>query len=144
MDCGAGYFLHNGKCTVKCPVGTYPDSIANQCQPCHYSCKRCAGSNNDQCTLCYPDATLHNSLCVPSILLEDLNTTLWYQRVLQILYINLLILLLVALYNGWKHRGVLLDWVRRRRGREVGLTRLRYSKQRTDELVLSESELSSD
>uniref|UniRef100_A0A8D8M392 furin n=1 Tax=Cacopsylla melanoneura TaxID=428564 RepID=A0A8D8M392_9HEMI len=147
LDCGAGYFLHNGQCTVKCPVGTYPDSKASLCQACHYSCKRCEGSNNDQCTLCYPDATLVNSLCIPSILLEDLNTTLWYQRVLNILYIHLFILLVVTLYYGWKHKSVLLDWMRSRRGgrgREVGVTRLRYSKQRRDELVLSESELSSD
>ncbi|KAI5695615.1 hypothetical protein M8J75_000867 [Diaphorina citri] len=142
VECGPGYFLYDGKCTVKCPVGTYQDPIQNLCLDCHYSCKRCTGSTNDQCTLCYPDATLHRSLCVPSILLEDLNTTLWYARLVNLFYVNLALMFGVALYIGYVNWGAVRKYVCRRRGSEVGLTRLRYST-RQEALQLSDSELSS-
>uniref|UniRef100_A0A1Y1KWI5 furin n=1 Tax=Photinus pyralis TaxID=7054 RepID=A0A1Y1KWI5_PHOPY len=70
LECQVNYFMHNGRCYSECPEKFYAsfldelgakknmDKKMNVCLSCHYSCKRCSGSNDYQCTLCYPDAIL--------------------------------------------------------------------------------------
>uniref|UniRef100_A0A224XK28 furin n=1 Tax=Panstrongylus lignarius TaxID=156445 RepID=A0A224XK28_9HEMI len=81
LECSPGYYLWQGHCEVKCPSGTYATNSV--CTPCHYTCEHCTGTNDYECTQCYPDAEFYNvssfeSYCYPKSILPWLNYTKWY------------------------------------------------------------------
>ncbi|CAH0389779.1 unnamed protein product [Bemisia tabaci] len=102
LECGPGYYLYDGKCSVQCPVGTYPIT-SDSCQKCHYSCRKCSGSNDYECTSCYADATLTNidegaSYCYPKSLIPSIDATKWYFRACIALAINCFLISMMSCY----------------------------------------------
>lgn len=62
----------------------------NQCVTCHYTCRDCHGSNDYDCTACFPDALLYRtanseSYCYPRSLVSDVLSEKWYFRVFVLL-----------------------------------------------------------
>lgn len=55
-SCDTGYYLlpSSTTCVVEasCPIGTYPDSSTNICQPCHSYCAVCTGPAVNECSQC--------------------------------------------------------------------------------------------
>ncbi|VVC39282.1 Peptidase S8, pro-domain,Peptidase S8, subtilisin-related,Peptidase S8, subtilisin, Ser-active [Cinara cedri] len=97
LECSYGYNMYNGECTAKCPVRTYEvqDGICNDC---HYTCFQCYGPNDYQCTSCWNDADLTQSMgqtyCYSKnvkILLDDKT---WHMLSLILLIINIFLLLI--------------------------------------------------
>lgn len=43
------------------------------CLKCHYTCKKCTGRKNNQCTSCYSDSQLSDGRCMFKDVLRDLN-----------------------------------------------------------------------
>lgn len=70
----------------------------NVCLPCHYTCETCNGSNDYQCTSCYPDEILINAsndekYCFPNAIRTKINAELWYFRVCLLLIVILVIII---------------------------------------------------
>lgn len=111
--------LHNGKCVHECPnqfYNSYNDyqlkqdtvekihGYTNQCIACHYTCKTCVGSNDYQCSSCFPDAILYiqndnEFYCYPKILLSDILSGVWYFRTFLVLIIVIILLLGFGLWK---------------------------------------------
>lgn len=116
--------LHNNKCVQACPdqfYNSYNDyqskqgtveeilGYVNQCIPCHYTCKTCTGSNDYQCSSCFPDALLYtqnpNELyCYPKILVSDVLSGVWYFRTFLVLVFTLLLLTALGLWKMLSRR----------------------------------------
>ncbi|KAK7079009.1 hypothetical protein SK128_020597, partial [Halocaridina rubra] len=67
-ECSEGRFIHDGLCISQCPDKYYEWNSKAQgttgsprCQPCHYSCFKCSGPQDNECTKCRGDATLYKS-----------------------------------------------------------------------------------
>ncbi|XP_073989172.1 uncharacterized protein isoform X2 [Rhodnius prolixus] len=100
LECSQGYYLWQGHCEAKCPPGTY--ATESICTSCHYSCEHCTGTNDYECTQCYPDAEFYNvssfeSYCYPKSILPWLNYTKWYYRTCFGLVINGILLSFVGI-----------------------------------------------
>lgn len=81
------------------------------CSKCHYSCRTCVSSSN--CTLCYPDSTLHKSSghCYPtSLVTEVIELERWYSAIsVTFLCLCLVILFLVIYIITDKNPGIILS-----------------------------------
>ena len=51
-SCNPGYFFHNFKCVLSCPLRSFKDAVLNVCQPCSYDCLICL--TNGRCQTCDP------------------------------------------------------------------------------------------
>ena len=51
------------KCYNQSQTGYYLDIISKIFYPCHYTCKECNGSENNQCIKCFDNYTLQNGSC---------------------------------------------------------------------------------
>lgn len=111
--------LNDGLCIPICPERYYssyfdykrkPEQAEelelnlNQCLACHYTCRHCNGSNDYECTECFPDAVLFQTstseyYCYPSNIVSDVLSEKWYFRMFLILCI--LLVVLVA-FTAWK------------------------------------------
>nr|XP_024214340.1 furin-like protease 1 isoform X2 [Halyomorpha halys] len=108
LECSAGFILWNGKCEEKCPLGSFPIGTMD-CQQCHYTCQRCDGPNDYQCTGCFGDAELYTSdfesYCYPKSLHHAINFTKWYYRTCIILGINVIVFVIfILIYIRYKNK----------------------------------------
>ncbi|CAB4032016.1 pro convertase subtilisin kexin type 6-like [Paramuricea clavata] len=60
--CSGYSYLHDNKCKLVCPVGTYGKD--NKCLPCYANCSSCFGGRQDQCLTCTNGFYLFNNSCV--------------------------------------------------------------------------------
>ena len=51
-------------CYNQTQAGYYLDNLNNIYYPCHYMCKECSGSGNNQCINCFDNYTLKNGSCL--------------------------------------------------------------------------------
>lgn len=105
--CKMDYYLYNNNCYKECPLHTYVVEIDESnrggfiqsvCVPCHYSCETCNGSNDYQCTSCYPDEILikrsnGENYCFPNAIRTKINAEVWYFWVCLLLVVILVILI---------------------------------------------------
>lgn len=120
-DCIDNWFLHNGYCFKNCPDGFYnlstvssdslaeesEDNITNTCLPCHYTCKKCEGPVNTQCTECFPDAVLTTfSACYPYAVKVDLEANAWYPRVVAMLVVLAVLITMVLIWQIYKTKKI--------------------------------------
>ncbi|XP_017773695.1 PREDICTED: furin-like protease 1 isoform X4 [Nicrophorus vespilloides] len=114
--CMENLFLFDGMCAPQCPENFFPvvyvggnekaeDSspALNYCNPCHYSCKSCNGSNDYDCNDCYPDAVLFTrtkdeSYCYPNSMMYSLNEIDWYYGILIFVLVLVALGLAIALF----------------------------------------------
>lgn len=123
--------LHDGKCVHACPdqfYNSYNDyqskqatveemlGYVNQCIACHYTCKTCIGSNDYQCSSCFPDAILYTQTnneyyCYPKILLSDILSGVWYFRTFLVLIALIVLLVGVVIWKIIAKRRKFADFI---------------------------------
>ncbi|KAF6210162.1 hypothetical protein GE061_013264 [Apolygus lucorum] len=118
LECFDGWSLLNGHCVksddplaVKmaesCPPGEY--RTGEVCSRCHYTCKKCTGPNDYECTLCYADAVVYSTtgenFCFPKSLLPSVNYTVWLRRVYLGLLLNVFFLVSAGIVMYVRERG---------------------------------------
>lgn len=117
-ECLPGFIKHKGRCLLECPQQYYPSFlddyqystleesnkklIRSICLPCHYTCEHCSGSNDYQCTSCFPDAVLtsinnYENYCYPHSIITNIELSKWYTRVYVLLWIILFLFILVMI-----------------------------------------------
>ncbi|XP_022901690.1 proprotein convertase subtilisin/kexin type 4-like isoform X1 [Onthophagus taurus] len=123
IECEDGLFVFEGKCVDKCPERYYPSTLETKikdtaeeigstkkvCLSCHYTCRICSGSNDYQCTECYPDAILTNpkeseSYCYPLSMRVKIEDEKWYFRIFMLLtfFFVIFFILLVLWYIRYR------------------------------------------
>ncbi|XP_042210077.1 furin-like protease 1, isoforms 1/1-X/2 isoform X2 [Homarus americanus] len=107
IECQKNEYLYNGKCLKNCPDRHYawnPQEMGAtgslSCRPCHYTCRRCSGLQDYECTACWSDAELYNpsedqNFCHPRILLNAYHSQQSWYMVLLIILLGLLVLVLI-------------------------------------------------
>ncbi|XP_025204350.1 furin-like protease 1, isoforms 1/1-X/2 isoform X1 [Melanaphis sacchari] len=104
LECALGYNIHNGECTVNCPVKTYANSDG-VCSDCHYTCYKCNGPNDYQCTTCWGDADLTHALgqtyCYSKNIKHLLDDKTWHIIATVLLIINIFVLLIFCKGGVW-------------------------------------------
>ncbi|XP_042210078.1 furin-like protease 1 isoform X3 [Homarus americanus] len=107
FKCQKNEYLYNGKCLKNCPDRHYawnPQEMGAtgslSCRPCHYTCRRCSGLQDYECTACWSDAELYNpsedqNFCHPRILLNAYHSQQSWYMVLLIILLGLLVLVLI-------------------------------------------------
>ncbi|XP_060536836.1 furin-like protease 1 isoform X3 [Cylas formicarius] len=117
LECHPGFVLSNLTCLETCPDGFYNSSRGAEnsslksfaCARCHYTCKKCNGSMDYQCTACFPDAVLYHlsrsvAHCYPKHLISEVFSE-WYYRVFTgLICIIILVLLIVILSFAYLKR----------------------------------------
>ncbi|XP_034048082.1 proprotein convertase subtilisin/kexin type 5 [Thalassophryne amazonica] len=65
LSCAPGlvYLRREGRCWPLCPQGYYHDAVHRTCEPCHASCKTCAGKDSRTCDSCHPGYLLSQGMC---------------------------------------------------------------------------------
>lgn len=96
--------MYNGECTVDCPVKTYANNDG-VCADCHYSCYKCNGPNDYQCTTCWGDADLTHALgqtyCYSKNIKHLLDDKTWHMIATVLLIINIFVLLIFCKGGVW-------------------------------------------
>lgn len=68
LSCPAGLALHQGRCVVSCPAGSYtasrPGHHVPLCLACHSTCKTCSGASKKECLDCTDGMILKDSRCI--------------------------------------------------------------------------------
>uniref|UniRef100_A0A2S2NKX1 Furin-like protease 1, isoform 1-CRR n=1 Tax=Schizaphis graminum TaxID=13262 RepID=A0A2S2NKX1_SCHGA len=104
LECAFGYNIYNGECTVNCPVKTYANNDG-VCSDCHYTCYKCNGPNDYQCTTCWGDADLTHALgqtyCYSKNIKRLLDDKTWHIIATVLLIINIFILLIFCKGRAW-------------------------------------------
>lgn len=104
LECAFGYNIYNGECTVDCPVKTYANNDG-VCSDCHYSCYKCNGPNDYQCTSCWGDADLTHALgqtyCYSKNIKHLLDDKTWHIIATVLLIINIFVLLIFCKGGVW-------------------------------------------
>ncbi|CAH1714052.1 furin-like protease 1 isoform X3 [Aphis gossypii] len=104
LECAFGYNMYNGECTVDCPVKTYANNDG-VCADCHYSCYKCNGPNDYQCTTCWGDADLTHALgqtyCYSKNIKHLLDDKTWHMIATVLLIINIFVLLIFCKGGVW-------------------------------------------
>lgn len=135
LECMENMVLHNGICRHSCPEGHYPSSYdtsynnqsssnldvinnAIVCLQCHYTCRKCTGSLDNQCIQCYNDATLYvesttDQYCYPYHIMDKAISENWYYRVY---IINIIVIVIAVLY-------LIIKFIRTRKRRQENLLR---------------------
>ncbi|XP_050537397.1 furin-like protease 1, isoforms 1/1-X/2 isoform X1 [Daktulosphaira vitifoliae] len=97
LECLREYKIYHGKCYDKCPPRTYQENYYGLCADCHYSCYKCNGPNDYQCTVCWEDAelihTLGQTFCYPKSIKRLLDDRTWHTYSTILLIINIILLL---------------------------------------------------
>ncbi|XP_973131.3 furin-like protease 1 isoform X5 [Tribolium castaneum] len=125
LGCPENLFLHKGRCIKSCPDGFYhltlrrerpseaedlsPENNTNRCLPCHYTCKKCTGPVDYQCSECFPDAQLvpvssTETFCYSASVASSIVADKWYIRVFVMLLIVSVLLVLHLLWQIFKSR----------------------------------------
>ena len=70
------------------------------CNRCHYSCKHCFGSNDNECSQCFSDATLHrNGHCFAKELVQEVvSLENWYTAVAVVFLCLCFVILTLVIY----------------------------------------------
>ncbi|CAG2171642.1 unnamed protein product [Oppiella nova] len=109
-NCLPGYLLFNDGCIESCPEGYFMveksaklDEQSNTsvvCNRCHYSCKHCFGSNDNECSQCFSDATLHrNGHCFAKELVQEVMALeKWYTAVAVVFLCLCFVILTLVVY----------------------------------------------
>lgn len=96
--------MYNGECMVRCPVRTYPTNNGI-CFDCHYTCYRCNGPNDYQCTSCWGDADLTHvmgeTFCYSKNIKSLLDDKTWHTVATVLLIINIFLLLIFCKKGFW-------------------------------------------
>lgn len=135
-ECKQGWVLLDGQCVKaeevarivrECPAGHF--SSEGACQPCHYTCRKCTGPNDYECSQCYPDAVVYSgtgeNFCFPKSLLPSVNYTAWLYRVYLGLVLNGLFLVTAGVIIFIRERGCRLKSPKKPVTAKV-LERMRY------------------
>lgn len=95
----------NGICVKSCPDGYFAAAADEngrqmQCTKCHYTCRRCEGSNDNDCIECYSDAHIHrNGHCHAKELVQEvIELEKWYTAVTVIFLCLCLVILVLVIY----------------------------------------------
>lgn len=107
IECSENRFMHAGQCVSSCPDRYFvwdPKELgatgSQSCRPCHYSCLKCSGPQDYECTDCWGDSLLNTvteneSYCHPrALLIAYRSQQSWYNHLLIVL-IGLLVLVLI-------------------------------------------------
>ena len=106
-ECTDGLYLFNGICVTSCPHNYFPAKelhqtkwLINLCSRCHYTCKRCVGPNDNECTECYSDAQLYrNGHCYAEQLLQEIRSLeKWYSAVAVVFLSLCFVILILVIY----------------------------------------------
>lgn len=117
-ECADGWILANGLCepatadsgqVLVCEVGRFWVKESSSCHPCHYTCRRCTGVGDNECSECFPDAVIYEAsgekFCFPKSLLPSVHYTVWLRRVYIGLAANVVLLILAGVILCLRERG---------------------------------------
>ena len=103
-----GLLLFNDVCISSCPEGYFmsekrlndQSSTSGVCNRCHYSCRHCFGSNDNECSQCFSDAIVHrNGHCLAKELVEEVNSLeKWYTAVAVVFLCLCFVILTLVIY----------------------------------------------
>jgi len=106
LVCLPPYLSHEGRCVVSCPVEGFYQGQSNRtatCLSCYYSCRRCVGPNDNQCTGCFGDAELeatgngghcHNI----GLMSKILSSSKWYYVLSLGFLVNFFVVIVLIMY----------------------------------------------
>lgn len=96
--------MYNGECMVHCPIRTYMTND-RLCSDCHYSCYRCNGPNDYQCTSCWGDAEftylMGQTFCYSKNIKSLLDNKTWNSVSIVLLTVNIFLLLVFCKKIFW-------------------------------------------
>jgi len=110
IDCMPGFLLLNDVCIRSCPEGYFMTEKSTRtedqtttsgiCNRCHYSCKHCFGSNDNECSECFSDAKLHrNGHCFAKELVQEvISLERWYTAVAVVFLCLCFVILTLVIY----------------------------------------------
>lgn len=81
----------------------YVDKQGVNCLPCHYTCKKCIGPLDYECSECYNDSNLYKltnseSYCYPIRVINNINNEVWYHRLFNSISIIFICFVIVSIY----------------------------------------------
>ncbi|XP_063990950.1 furin-like protease 1 isoform X1 [Diachasmimorpha longicaudata] len=105
LACENGFYLHQSKCLVQCPWGTYSihSQEKNVCAICHYSCMTCYGPSDIECTSCHGDSALvsvnlKDYQCIVKSLEWTIHSTKWFYFTCILLGLVVIIVAIIGIY----------------------------------------------